>query len=155
MTKKELIQSIKNEIKAISSILRENKKKFKYNQRVHSKAPVTKDRWGFDTKVITPSDYKALECYPFSKPWDGALEIEPDKFYFKGSFWNFNPDVNTAKCRLTCLHITYNMLRNKKLHCHSEERNSYYVQYYKSIMERATSYEEEKQDANVSSTSPA
>jgi hypothetical protein len=150
MTKKELIQSIKNEIKAISSILRENKKKFRYNQKIYSKAPLTKDRFGYDCKVIVSSDYKALECYPFSKPRDGAIEIEPDRFYFKGNFWHFNPDVETAKCHLTCLHIVYNILRNKPPHCHDIERNDYYVQNFKSIMERASSYEEEKQDAHIS-----
>jgi hypothetical protein len=150
MTKKELIQSIKNEIKAISSILRENKNKFKYNQKVYSKAPLTKDRWGFPCKTIVSSDYKALECYPFSKPWDGAIEIEPDRFYFKGNFWNFNPDVDTAKSHLTCLHIVYNTLRNKKIHCHSEERNNYYVRYNQRFMEGKSSYEEEKQDAHIS-----
>lgn len=148
MTKYELIQSIKNEIKAISSILRENKNKFKYNQKVYSKAPLTKDRWGFPCGTIVTADYKQIECYPFSKPYD-AIEID-GKFYFKGTFWHFNPDSETAKSHLTCLHIVYNTLRNKKIHCHSEERNNYYVQYNQRFMEGKKSYEEEKQDAHIS-----
>ena len=148
MTKYELIIQIKNEIKATSQILRENKNKFRYNQKVYSKAPLVDSPYG-KIKSLVSADYKKLECYPFSKPWNGAVEID-GKFYFNGNFWNFNPDVETAKCHLTCLHIVYNILRNKKIHCHDTERNDYYVQNFKSIMERASSYEEEKQDAHIS-----
>jgi hypothetical protein len=152
MTKKELIQTIKNEIKNISSIIRENKKNFKHNQKTYAKAPLVDSKYG-KIKSIVSEDYKKIECYPFNKPWN-HLEID-GKNYFKGANWNINPDIGSAKWHLTCLHIMYNMIRNKKQHCHSEERNVYYVQNCKGIMERATSYEEEKQDVNISSTSPA
>lgn len=148
MTKYELIIQIKNEIKATSQILRENKNKFRYNQKVYSKAPLVDSPYG-KIKSLVSADYKKLECYSFSKPWNGAVEID-GKFYFNGNFWNFNPDVETAKCHLTCLHIVYNILRNKKIHCHSEERNSYYVQNFKGFMERTQSQLTEEQDAHVS-----
>lgn len=116
MTKKELIQSIKNEIKAISSILRENKKSYRKHQS--------------NTAKGLPSGYVCVS--------------------YESKFTKYLSGIDSAKCHLTCLHIVYNMLRNKKLHCHSEERNTYYVKYFKSIMERMSSYEEEKQDAIVS-----
>jgi hypothetical protein len=139
MTKYELIQSIKNEIKETSAILRQNKNNFKHNQKIYSKMGSLADS----------KDFKKIECYPFSKPWNGTVEINGKK-YFNGNFWNYNPDVETAKCHLTCLHIVYNMLRNKKLHCHNEERNEYYVQYHKSYIERTLSSFTEEQDAHVS-----
>ena len=121
MTKKELIQIIKNEIKAISSALRQNKKAYRQHQS--------------NTAKGLPSGYVCVS--------------------YESKFTKYLSGIESAKCHLTCLHIAYNMLRNKKLHCHSEERNVYYVQNFKSLMERASSYEAEGQDVNLSSTTSA
>jgi hypothetical protein len=118
MTKKELIQTIKNEIKAISSTFREHKKALRKHQS--------------NTAKGLPSGFV----------WDS--------FKYESQFTRYLSGFESIKCHLTCLHIAYNMLRNKKQHCHNEERNNYYVQNFKSFMERASSYEEEKQDAHLS-----
>ena len=123
MTKYELIQSIKNEIKAISSIFREHKKAFRKHQSNIAKG--------------LPSGFTS---YPYN---------------YESIFTKYLSGFDTIKCHLTCLHIVYNMLRNKKLHCHNEERNNYYVQNFKSFMERVSIHEEEKQDVNISCTSPS
>jgi hypothetical protein len=99
-------------------------------------------------KCIEPLDYKAIECYPFNKLQNGTIEREDGKCYFIGSFYNINPDIKTAKFHLTALHILYNLLRNKKQHCHSKERNDYYVRWNKVINERIQSIKEEVKDAN-------
>ena len=122
MTKKELIQIIKNEIKTISSALKENKKAFRKHQSNISKG--------------LPSDFDGYKKYEtlFSK-------------YLVG--------ISSAKCHLTCLHIEYNKLRNGKQHCHTLERNQYYVEWFKATFERMESELEEEQDANISCTTLA
>lgn len=138
MTKKELINKIKEEIKEISSIIKYNKKIFRANQSFASKDQL--------------SEIKKLRLYPFD---DGKALIakypslyceENGVFYHKYDNCTVNCGIASAKCRLTSLHIVYNMLRHKKIHCHSEERNAYYVQWNKASMERMSQYEEEKQD---------
>lgn len=121
MTKKELIQIIKNEIKTISSILRENKKAYRKHQSNIAKGLTS----GFTGDV----PYESKFCK-----------------YLSGE--------ETVKCHLTCLHIEYNKLRNGKKHCHTPERNQYYVEWFKTTFERMESELKEEQDANLSSTTP-
>lgn len=148
MNKKELIAEIKNEIKLISTILRENKNNFKYNQKVYAKAPLVDSKYG-KIKSMISEDYKKIQSYPFTTFYNGFEEIDGKK-YFKGNYWNLNPDCETAKCRLTCLHIAYNMLSNKKTHCHNVERNDYYVRYFDKFIQGLLSKVTEEQDVVLS-----
>lgn len=136
MTKKELINQIKQEIKVTSEILKANKNSFKFNQRLHSKAKVTETYGvhGACYKIELGDDYKKFVIYPFQK-----IHYPKDQEHYKSDMfydWGINPDSETAKCHLTCLHIMYNRLRNKKPHCHSKEREDYYVKWNKTFFER-------------------
>jgi hypothetical protein len=137
MNKKELIAKIKEEIKITSIILKENKKAFKFNQRQCS---------------IGLKNYLSFKAYPFliEKLGKAYYKEVDGKYYYYQETSICNYDVSTAKSYLTCLHIAYNTLRNKKLHCHSIERNEYYVKWNKSLIEGMVKYEEEVQNAFVS-----
>jgi hypothetical protein len=65
---------------------------------------------------------------------------------YKSQFAKYVCGSESAKCHLTCLHIAYNMLRNKKLHCHSPERNEYYVRYFDKFIQGLLSQVTEEQD---------
>jgi hypothetical protein len=67
---------------------------------------------------------------------------------YKTQFAKYIGDINA---HLTCLHIAYNILRNKKIHCHSEERNAYYVDNFSKFIQGLLSSFTEEQDVNVSS----
>jgi hypothetical protein len=141
MTKYEMIIQIKNEIKATSQILRENKKAYRTNQSLNARGQT--------------EGYLDFQLYPFQIGKickDDITEVD-GKFFYKTEkswSWRINWDIASAKCHLTCLHIVYNSLRNKKLHCHEEKRNDYYVQNFKSYFEGIQSQLTEEQDAHVS-----
>lgn len=73
---------------------------------------------------------------------------------YKSQFAKYVCGIESAKCHLTCLHIAYNMLRNKKnlKHCHSEERDAYYVKYHSKFIQGLLSSFTEEQDALVSAS---
>jgi hypothetical protein len=65
---------------------------------------------------------------------------------YKSQFGKYIGGIQSAKCHLTCLHIVYNILRNKKLHCHNQERNEYYVRYFNKFIQGLLSKVTEEQD---------
>jgi hypothetical protein len=126
MNKKELIKALKEEIKLTAETIRINKASHKHNQRLFSR----------QEKV----GYKPIKVYPFGyNSWLKTQQIDEVSYFetYKLNEYDspFNCDIHTAKSHLTTLHIVYNMLRNNKKHCHSDERNQYYVQWRKDLIE--------------------
>jgi hypothetical protein len=137
MNKKEMIAKIKEEIKANSEIVRLNKQAYKRNQRKFSKGE---------------RPLELLQVYPYNiedVKTRGYVKLIEGKYYYNYTYGNDTPcniNIESAKCRLTCLHIVYNMLRNNKQHCHNEERNNYYVKYFDKFIQGLLSQVTEEQD---------
>lgn len=68
---------------------------------------------------------------------------------YKSQFAKYVCGIESAKCHLTCLHIVYNMLRTKKVHCHNIERNEYYVRYFDKFIQGLLSQVKEEQNVVV------
>lgn len=141
MNKKEMINKIKEEIRVTSEILRLNKKTHKQNQRMYSQGK---------------RPFELIQVYPFviekATPFDkNYIKVIDGKHYWNYSYQESpcNSGIDSAKCHLTCLHIVYNMLRNKKQHCHNEERNAYYVKYFDKFIQGYLSQVEEEQNVVV------
>ena len=140
MNKIEMINKIKEEIKVTSEIVKLNKKTHRQNQRMYSQG-----KKPFELIRLYPFDVERVSSY------SSYIKVIDGKHY-----WNYtynetpcNASIESAKCHLTCLHIVYNMLRNKKQHCHNEERNSYYVKHFDKFIQGLLSQVKEEQNVVV------
>jgi len=142
MNKKEMINKIKEEIRVTSEIVRINKKTHKQNQRMFSQG-----KRPFELIQLYP--FKIEKVAPFNQNY---IKVIDGKHYWNYSYNETpcNSGISSAKCHLTCLHIVYNMLRNKKQHCHNEERNAYYVKYFDKFIQGCLSQVEAEQNVVVS-----
>jgi len=138
-----VISQLKAEIKETSRIIRINKRAFRYNQRLNSKGIES----GFKLIQAYPFNLKKLKENPKFKSF--YKEIDGVYYHVDSDVWNVHSDIATAQCHLTCLHIAYNMLRHNKRHCHTDKRNEYYVEWFKSLFEGIQSQFKEEQDANL------
>jgi hypothetical protein len=135
MNKKELIKSLKEEIKLTAETIRINKASHKHNQRLFSRKET--------------NGYKPIKIYPFNRGYVPEEIRYFSTYTYSEDYAPINSDIASAKCHLTTLHIVYNMLRNNKKHCHSDERNQYYVTWFKDLIERTLNRITETENAVI------
>lgn len=143
---KTIVQYLKEEIKKSAKIHKDIKSKYRFNQSKISK--------GLEHECVSIPVYPTSVESLFWKKEHYILKDETYHYNIKYDMeWKIPDHIICSKNRLTKLHIAYNMLRNKKQHCHNEEKETEYAEYAKeyiqALEERMALDQEEKQHADV------